>query len=792
MRGIVMKKKLWKKAAVALGFGFVVAGIGVGGNALYANAEETDSSESSTVQNTVLETPEMTKGYLHIQSNVSDRTPDKTWDRWDGYILNMKLAQTDLSSFTNFWWNIQAKDGDYCSSGNGYTECYIGFRKDNTNYLWGNPNWGTTDTNLVYYSPTFMGNNLTGQHAWHRCVRLSAKGNAWYTIAANKIAIGTTDNDWANLTVAGDNNSAFQNVDCATVWMPSRTFDADIAIGALYGVKEDGSYSLLFDPSKSEQVTEKSLLDDANKYCMEATVGDGAVHWSIAKIEATNLMPLHDGIGVDKYCDVPIANVLPQDISAYNGISYYIDNTKSTLPTDLQLTLTDKGEEGTASQAERWYSDNQKASFFYENSETATGEYVILDHGNQIPAGKKGTVVIPFSSFYQPWESNNQKLDLNHVEPNLTLVYHPQNGSYASGYSVGKFTLVTDAKAEFKEYRLYQKADGTYPEISVNGATVTYSDTANVKEIARVAIDGTSASELESKASGIENEGLYEYKKTEVKTEYTPVNGGGNVNAKVVPATYYARKKVTVTFKNGAQTFATKDVIWGGTAEFPADEPNGGEGKVFADWHLGTGEGSEFVYGAQFDGTVDKTNITVYAKYGYRYFVKHHLQNLAGDNYEEQTADAEQKVGEAGETTQAQAKTYAGFTAQNVTQGTIGADGNTVVNVYYTRNGYKVTFDVNGTKSEQIVKYGGKVEKPEEPSMEGYTFGGWKLNGEAFDFDTYVMGTSEITLTASFDKIPEEGGLPSWAIAVIVLGSVLVVSAAASVGIVVFLKKRKK
>ena len=59
-----MKKKLWKKAAVALGFGLVVAGIGVGGNALYANADETDSSEPSTVQNAVLETPEI--GRAHV------------------------------------------------------------------------------------------------------------------------------------------------------------------------------------------------------------------------------------------------------------------------------------------------------------------------------------------------------------------------------------------------------------------------------------------------------------------------------------------------------------------------------------------------------------------------------------------------------------------------------------------------------------------------------------------------------------------------------------------------------
>ena len=90
------------------------------------------------------------------------------------------------------------------------------------------------------------------------------------------------------------------------------------------------------------------------------------------------------------------------------------------------------------------------------------------------------------------------------------------------------------------------------------------------------------------------------------------------------------------------------------------------------------------------------------------------------------------------------------------------------------------------------MKYGAKVDKPENPSVEGYTFDGWKLNGETFEFENYTMGTSDITLTATFVEISAHGGLPSWAIAVIVLGSVLVVSAAASAGIVVFLKKRKK
>ncbi len=922
-----MKKKLWKKAAVALGFGVAVAGIGVGGNALFVNAEETDSNEPSTVQNTVLETPEMTKGYLHITSTVSDYDADKTWDRWDGYILIMQLTQSDLSSFTSFWWNIEAKGGAYASSVKDYTECFIGFQSaQGRNFIWGSPDWGDKGTDIVHYSPTFLGTEF-GQTAVNRRVQFAAKGNAWYTIPATKVAISKDENatSWENSEVAGEGNTYFNNVAYATVWMPSRTFDADIAIGALYGVKEDGSYSLLFDPSQSEQVNEKSLLNSANKYYTEATVGDGAVHWSIAKIEATNLMPLHDGIGVNNYFDVLVANVLPEDISAYNGISYYIDNTQSTLPTDLQLRIREKDN------GEQWYSDNQKATLFYENSETATGDYVVLEKGNEIPAGKKGTVVIPFSSFYRMWDPNiNNKFDLNSIGANLTLVYHPQAETYANGYSVGNFTLVTDAKAEFKEYRLYQKADGSYPEIMVNGNTVTYEDNDNIKAINRVETDGVFFDTLTKPESGITNENLYEFESATVPTKYTPVTDGGEVNARIVPLTYYARKEYTisftngaaegetfqsitqrwgsalnlpdtarvgydfvwkngeteydaptempaenitltavwtaktdtaytvkhfkqladgtysqtpdetenktgttdtltaetakgydhytaqtisqqniagngsavveiryarnsytVTFLNGSSVFATKNGLWGSEVELPEDPTGAVAGMVFGGWYLGTENDGAIVYGDEYNRIIPTSDLSVFAQYGYPYTVKHFLQNLTGDGYDEQTADSESKVGDAGEATAAEAKAYTGFTAQTVTQGTITTDGNTVVNVYYTRNGYTVTFDVNGTKSEQIVKYGGKVDKPENPSVEGYTFDGWKLNGEAFDFDNYIMGTSDITITAAFEEIPARR-LPSWAIAVIVLGSVLVVSAAASAGIIVFLKKRKK
>lgn len=70
---------------------------------------------------------------------------------------------------------------------------------------------------------------------------------------------------------------------------------------------------------------------------------------------------------------------------------------------------------------------------------------------------------------------------------------------------------------------------------------------------------------------------------------------------------------------------------------------------------------------------------------------------------------------------------------------------------------FTVTFESNGGSAveDQTVLEGDKVEKPEDPTKEGYTFGGWYVDEELtaeYDFDVAV--TSDITLYAKWDEIP--------------------------------------
>jgi len=66
---------------------------------------------------------------------------------------------------------------------------------------------------------------------------------------------------------------------------------------------------------------------------------------------------------------------------------------------------------------------------------------------------------------------------------------------------------------------------------------------------------------------------------------------------------------------------------------------------------------------------------------------------------------------------------------------------------------YWVTFDVNGgneTIKQQSVEEGKTATKPENPTREGYIFGGWYLNDNEYNFSTKI--TKNITLKAKWNE----------------------------------------
>lgn len=106
-----------------------------------------------------------------------------------------------------------------------------------------------------------------------------------------------------------------------------------------------------------------------------------------------------------------------------------------------------------------------------------------------------------------------------------------------------------------------------------------------------------------------------------------------------------------------------------------------------------------------------------------KYTVEHYQEQLNG-KYE--LTYTEQLTGTTDAQTAAEAKTYTGFTAKPITQQTIAPDGSTVVQVYYDRKEYTVTWKPeNGTDNViQTYKHGAELVVP-TVSREGYIFGGW-------------------------------------------------------------------
>ena len=140
------------------------------------------------------------------------------------------------------------------------------------------------------------------------------------------------------------------------------------------------------------------------------------------------------------------------------------------------------------------------------------------------------------------------------------------------------------------------------------------------------------------------------------------------------------------------------------------------------------------------------------------YRVEHYQQNVEDDNYTIIKDDTEIKIGKAGEETEAIAKSYDGFSVEPFEQKTISADGNTIIEIYYTRNIYTVTFiceDISYLQ-QQTVKHGGTVSIT-EPTKDGFVLVGWYTSnddGETLidEFDLTTSITSDITLYAKFVK----------------------------------------
>lgn len=150
---------------------------------------------------------------------------------------------------------------------------------------------------------------------------------------------------------------------------------------------------------------------------------------------------------------------------------------------------------------------------------------------------------------------------------------------------------------------------------------------------------------------------------------------------------------------------------------------------------------------------IDVTDIQQNVTYTVTYYpaevnftVRHYQQNVDNDQYtlvetETKTGYTESEVGAT------LAKTYEGFTALLYDATTkIAADGSTEVEIYYDRNYYLLSLNLDGGYGADPVyaRYGAAIAI-DDPVKAGYTFGGWT------PAKPETMPASDMTLTAQWN-----------------------------------------
>ncbi|HNX14265.1 MAG TPA: VWA domain-containing protein [Oscillospiraceae bacterium] len=149
------------------------------------------------------------------------------------------------------------------------------------------------------------------------------------------------------------------------------------------------------------------------------------------------------------------------------------------------------------------------------------------------------------------------------------------------------------------------------------------------------------------------------------------------------------------------------------------------------------------------------------------YIVNYYTQNLDGINYT--LAAFENKAGTTGTTgSYDTTKTFTGFTFQKAesnltpnTDFTIAGNGSLVINVYYTRNSYTVTYTYTGTVPAGVTpvnnftvgaSFGANVTVLSATYPNTHLFSGWTPTGIGVSTGTFAMPANNVTFTGSFSE----------------------------------------
>ncbi len=213
------------------------------------------------------------------------------------------------------------------------------------------------------------------------------------------------------------------------------------------------------------------------------------------------------------------------------------------------------------------------------------------------------------------------------------------------------------------------------------------------------------------------------------------------VTADVTVKAAWTANNYEVSFDtDGADAIASVTVTYGETAAKPADPAK--TGYTFAGWFVGE---TEYDFATPVTG-----NITIKAAWTINSYTVT-FDTTGGSDVAAQT------VTYGATATAPTAPTKTGYTFAGWFVGETEYDfatpvvADVTVVAAWTANGYEVTFATDGgtTIDPVVVTYGETVAKPADPTKTGYTFAGWFVGGNAYDFATPI--TDNITIKAAWN-----------------------------------------
>lgn len=193
-------------------------------------------------------------------------------------------------------------------------------------------------------------------------------------------------------------------------------------------------------------------------------------------------------------------------------------------------------------------------------------------------------------------------------------------------------------------------------------------------------------------------------------------------------------KTFTVKFLGADGTLlATETVEWGKAATAP-EPPEAPEGYMFAGWDKA------------FDCV--KSDLTVTAVYTSKLTVT--FVDETGETLALRYVAKGKTVAAPDDITREGYHLLGWYVGETAYDFSATVEDHLTLTVKWEINRYRVTFDPAGgdARDPQTVEHGKTATKPEDPTRAYYRFGGWLLNGEAYDFTTPVTG--DITLKANW------------------------------------------